>query len=76
MLSDFYDEDMYQGSLFEPEPPARQSEALMTVLDKLNSSGKGKLWFASQGIKQDWSMKRGLLSPQYTTSWVDLPRVK
>lgn len=76
MLSDFYDEDMYQGSLFEPEPPVQKSEALMTMLDKLNNSGKGKVWFASQGIKQDWSMKRGLLSPQYTTSWVDLPRVK
>ncbi|WP_418338058.1 DUF4113 domain-containing protein [Rheinheimera metallidurans] len=28
------------------------------------------------GIKQDWSMKRGMLSQQYTTSWVDLPQAK
>nr|WP_255365719.1 DUF4113 domain-containing protein [Alishewanella sp. HH-ZS] len=76
MLSDFYDEGMYQGSLFEPEPPRYQSKALMTAIDKLNSSGKGRVWFASQGINQDWSMKRGMLSPQYTTSWVDLPEAK
>lgn len=76
MLSDFYDEGIYQGSLFEPEPPSYQSKALMTVMDKLNSSGKGKIWFASQGINQDWSMKRSLLSPQYTTNWVDLPKAK
>ncbi len=76
MLSDFYDEGVYQGSLFEPEPPSYQTKALMTVIDKLNGSGKGKIWFASQGIRQNWSMKRGMLSPQYTTSWVDLPTAK
>lgn len=41
MLSDFYDEGVYQGSLFEPEPPSYQTKALMTVIDKLNGSGKG-----------------------------------
>lgn len=76
MLSDFYDEGVYQGSLFEPEPPSYQSKALMTVIDKLNNSGKGKVWFASQGNKQNWSMKRGMLSPRYTTRWVDLPEAK
>lgn len=76
MLSDFYDEGVYQGSLFEPAPPAYQNNALMSTIDKLNSSGKGKIWFASQGIKQDWSMKRGMLSPRYTTHWQELPKVK
>ncbi|MBU2277315.1 MAG: DUF4113 domain-containing protein, partial [Gammaproteobacteria bacterium] len=26
------------------------------------------IWFASQGTKQDWSMKRELLSPAYTVN--------
>ena len=76
MLSDFYDEGVYQGSLFEPEPAAYQNNALMSTIDKLNSSGKGKIWFASQGINQDWSMKRGMLSPRYTTHCQELPNVK
>ena len=76
MLSDFYDDGVYQGSLFEPAPPSYHNKTLMSTIDKLNSSGKGKIWFASQGIKQDWSMKRGMLSPRYTTHWQELPKVK
>lgn len=76
MLSDFYDDGVYQGSLFEPAPPSYYNKTLMSTIDKLNSSGKGKIWFASQGITQDWSMKRGMLSPRYTTHWQELPKVK
>lgn len=76
MLSDFYDDGVYQGSLFEPTPPSYYNNTLMSTIDKLNSSGKGKIWFASQGIKQDWSMKRSMLSPRYTTHWQELPKVK
>lgn len=76
MLADFYDDGVYQGSLFEPTPPSYYNKTLMSTIDKLNSSGKGKIWFASQGITQDWSMKRGMLSPRYTTHWQELPKVK
>jgi len=76
MLSDFYDDGVYQGSLFEPAPPSYYNNTLMSTIDKLNNSGKGKIWFASQGTKQDWSMKRGMLSPRYTTHWQELPKVK
>ncbi|MCC5453357.1 translesion error-prone DNA polymerase V subunit UmuC [Rheinheimera sp. UJ51] len=73
MLTDFYDEGVYQVDLFEPEPPSYQSKALMTIIDTINSTGTGKVWFASQGIAQEWSMKRAMLSPHYTTKWTDLP---
>lgn len=76
MLSDFYAEGVQQGSLFEPEPVSYQSQALMQLMDELNHKGKNKIWFASQGINQKWSMKRERLSPQYTTSWQALPEVK
>lgn len=76
MLADFYDEGVHQVDLFEPEPPTYQSKALMTVIDNINSKTGGKVWFASQGISQAWTMKRAMLSPQYTTKWTDLPVVK
>jgi len=28
------------------------------------------------GVKQDWQMKREMLSPCYTTRWTELPLVK
>ena len=53
------------------------SEALMAVLDKLNEKkGQGTLYFAGQGIQQQWQMKRAMLSPRYTTRSSDLLRVK
>ncbi|WP_413761093.1 DUF4113 domain-containing protein [Vibrio vulnificus] len=48
----------------------------MSVLDTINQSGAGKVFFAGQGTKKDWSMKREHLSPVYTTRWDQLPRVK
>ncbi|MFP1463221.1 DUF4113 domain-containing protein [Escherichia coli] len=34
------------------------------------------LYFAGQGIQQQWQMKRAMLSPRYTTRSSDLLRVK
>jgi len=48
----------------------------MRVVDGLNQSGKGKLWFAGQGIQKSWAMKRDMLSPAYTTRYADLPVAK
>ena len=48
----------------------------MRVVDGLNQSGKGKLWFAGQGIQKSWEMKREMLSPAYTTRLSDLPVAK
>ncbi|MEP9897402.1 DUF4113 domain-containing protein, partial [Klebsiella sp. GG_Kp173] len=49
------------------------SDALMNVLDTINNSGKGKVWFAGRGIAPAWSMKRDMLSPAYTTRWDSIP---
>lgn len=45
----------------------------MRVIDGVNQSGKGQLWFAGQGVEQLWVMKRDMLSPCYTTRYTDLP---
>ena len=76
MLSDFYDEDVYQGDLFRIRDKRINSKELMTTIDTINSSGIGKVTFASQGIKKSWSMRRLLKSPRYLTSWEEMPTVK
>ncbi|MCH8475939.1 MAG: translesion error-prone DNA polymerase V subunit UmuC [Opitutales bacterium] len=76
MLTDFYPSGIYQPSLFDEAAAKPGSKALMKVLDHINHSGKGKLWFAGQGMQQRWQMKREKLSPAYTTRWSDLPIAK
>ena len=75
MLSDFYDPGMFQPGLFDDISTRSNSQQLMSVLDTINQSGAGKVFFAGQGTKKDWSMKREHLSPAYTTRWDQLPRV-
>jgi DNA polymerase V len=76
MLSDFYDQDKRQPELFDELARRRNSQQLMTLLDNINQSGVGNIFFAGQGVTRAWSMKREHLSPAYTTRWKDLPKVK
>ncbi|ABE56511.1 DNA-directed DNA polymerase [Shewanella denitrificans OS217] len=56
---------------------SRANPSLMLVLDNLNQRyGRDTLFLVAQGIEQKWSMRRELLTPQYTTDWVSLPRIK
>lgn len=73
MLGDFYSQGVSQLNLFDEFKPHANSETLMRVVDGLNQSGKGKLWFAGQGMQKTWAMKRDMLSPAYTTRFSDLP---
>jgi DNA polymerase V len=75
MLGDFYEPGIYQLSLFDEVNSRPDSKQLMSVIDKINYSGKGNIWFAGQGLRQEWAMKRGHLSPSYTTNWRSLPFV-
>lgn len=76
MLGDFFSQGVAQLNLFDEFKPQVNSEALMRVVDGLNKSGKGQVWFAGQGIQQTWAMKREMLSPAYTTRYLDLPVAK
>jgi DNA polymerase V len=73
MLGDFYSQGVSQLNLFDEFKPQANSETLMRVVDGLDQSGKGKLWFAGQGMQKTWAMKREMLSPAYTTRFSDLP---
>ncbi|MGR0278895.1 translesion error-prone DNA polymerase V subunit UmuC [Marinomonas dokdonensis] len=75
MLTDFYESRNLQQDLFREDKGKRNSASLMQVVDKINLSGLGYVYFASQGVSPQWSMKREFLSPAYTTRWQELPVV-
>lgn len=77
MLGDFFSQGVAQLNLFDDNAPRAGSEKLMEVLDQLNTKGgRGTLYFAGQGIQQQWAMKREMLSPRYTTRFCDLLKVR
>ncbi|WP_445928519.1 DUF4113 domain-containing protein [Marinomonas sp. TI.3.20] len=75
MLTDFYEYGALQQDLFRADNTKINSKALMSVVDKINHSSLGSVFFASQGVPPQWSMKREHLSPAYTTRWEELPKV-
>lgn len=53
-----------------------QSKKLMGTLDAINEKyGRGTLRLAAEGIERAWKMRRGNLSPGYTTDWHGVPIV-
>jgi len=76
MLLDLSDAGHAQGALFETD---RGKPALMRVMDRVNAQwGRGTMRLAAEGVpasNRDWRMRRGMMSPCYTTRWAELPRV-
>ena len=75
MLADITPESIFQGDLFQVESSTEKNKRLMNTLDQINKKmGAGTLKLASEGTSgQDWKMKRGNMSPAYTTRWAELP---
>ena len=74
MLMELREAGHEQVMLFDEAVPDRPK--LMDVIDQANSQwGRGTLRLASEGVEKAWHMKRGNLSPSYTTNWQDLPKV-
>jgi DNA polymerase V len=76
MLGEFCDPRTVQQNLFADPAADQESARLMGVIDQINQSSRGKIWFAGQRPVDDWFMKRTNVSPAYTTRWSDLPLVK
>lgn len=66
-----------QLSLFVPgEVGSSRNEKLMATLDAINGRyGRGAMRLASEGVTKSWQMRRGNLSPRYTTDWDGVARV-
>lgn len=73
MLNDFTPSGVAQLNLFDEIQPRANSKPLMQVIDYINQTGMGNIWFAGRGIAPPWQMRRGMLSPAYTTRWSDIP---
>ena len=77
MLADIIPEKDVPLSFMEVNYLDDKRKKLMETVDKLNRIyGQDTLFYASNGIKKDWKMRRAKLSPHYTTNWNDLPKVK
>lgn len=76
MLNDFTPTGVSQLNLFDGTQPRSNSNQLMKVVDCINHSGLGKVWFAGRGVAPEWQMKREMLSPAYTTRWKEIPVAK
>lgn len=79
MLLDLVPAANRQLALFDSHGGARdaRSEKLMAVLDNVNQRyGRRTLHLAAEGCERPWQMRRGNLSPGYTTSWDGLPVVR
>ena len=75
MLSDFFDETVYQLDFFKKKDRNSRDFQMMSLVDQINQSNLGPISFLAQGIKKEWSMKRQLQSPRYTTSFQDILKV-
>jgi DNA polymerase V len=74
MLMELREAGHEQSMLFDE--PVPDLPRLMDVIDRANDKwGRGTLRLASEGVEKTWHMKRGNLSPSYTTNWNELPRV-
>ncbi|WP_122959191.1 DUF4113 domain-containing protein, partial [Phytobacter massiliensis] len=73
MLNDFTPTGVAQLNLFDEYLPRPGSEQLMKVIDGINNSGLGNVFFTGCGIAPEWQMKREMLSPAYTTRWNEIP---
>ena len=65
----------YQSDLLEPEQ-SNASRELMKVIDEINTGNQKNIFLARSPKETQWDMKREFKSPEYTTKWWDLPRIK
>jgi DNA polymerase V len=63
-----------QPDLFLPD---NSNPVLMKCLDNINNRyGQGTLKLGAESQSEVWQMKRHFLSPQYTSNWRDIPKIR
>jgi DNA polymerase V len=73
-LLDLHRETLFQFDLFNQ---SNDKPELMKCMDTINSRfGRATVHLAAKGFEQKFQMRRDLLSPQYTTKWSDIPKIK
>lgn len=73
MLSELRPRARRQAGLFQNPRDVERSQALMGAMDRLNARmGSGTVRLLGEGIIRPWGMKRGKLTPSYTTRLEDV----
>ncbi len=76
MLSGIVQRGQVQLNLFCQGREGEKELGLMKTVDTINRRwGRGTMAFAASGFERPWWMRQTRKSPQFTTSWKDLPRV-
>ena len=78
LLSQFSHSSVIQRSLFDDLHKSfdqKQNEDLMRCIDSMNAGGV-QVYYASQCPGQVLPMNKKMMSPKYTTSWLELPTAK
>ncbi len=76
VFSEFTSDAVIQSNFFDERDRSRALR-LMRTLDRINTRmGPGTLRFAAVGTEQRWQMRRQYCSPDYTTRWDQLVRVR
>jgi DNA polymerase V len=64
-----------QTTIFDTENRDKLKK-ISYIIDSVNKKMNTEaIYYASSGIKKNWSMKRNLKSPHYTTDWKQIPGV-
>lgn len=77
MLSELVPAQGVQTDLFSEVQVSPKSSQLMLAMDAINKKmGKESIKLASEGFKRPWKMKQENKSPNFTTCWDELVRVR
>ena len=78
MLTGLVPQDQKQSAMFSVyKQEGVRSSVLMHSIDRLNKRwGSDTITYVATGIKRPWTMRRSKKSPQFTTQWDELLRVK
>jgi len=79
MLSELVDKTGLQSDLFEASAGGKNADErtarLMAVMDDINRKSRATVTMAREAGPGAYAMRRHHLSPAYTTSWQQLPKV-
>jgi DNA polymerase V len=74
MLMGLQPKGIHQASLFDDPVDDGKSSQRMQVMDAINRKmGKDTITLAATGVQRRWAMRRDRKSPNYTSSWDELP---
>ena len=78
-LYDLVPEDALQTDVLgQVDPKAHdKAAARMQALDQINTKhGRGKIYYAAEGLGRAWEPKHQIRSPRYVSNWDELPEAR